>query len=407
MTDALPTPRVHAARSAVFAAFAVTGIAFAAFASRVPDIKHTLGLSPGELGVTLLALSAGSVLGLPMSGWFTDRFGAARTVVGAGVVQAAGLVGAGVAVTVFASRPVLMVTLLVTGLGVGIFDVGMNFEGASVERLLGRSVMPHFHAMFSAGTVASALVGALLSGLHVPVVAHLAAAALLLLGAAPLLLRHFLPSPDRESTIPDREGTNPDRESTDPVAKGVGAAWLEPRTLLIGVVMLAAAFTEGTANDWVAVAFSEGYDLPRWAGVLGFAVFLTFMTLGRIVGTRLLDLHGRVPVLRVLFVSAVVGCVLVVFGGPVLAFVGAAIWGVGASLGFPVGMSAAADDPRRAAARLSVVSTIGYAAFLGGPPLLGFLGDHVGVLHSLLVVGAMAVIALLAIPAVREPAPAR
>ncbi|MDN5797860.1 MAG: MFS transporter, partial [Intrasporangium sp.] len=215
-------------------------------------------------------------------------------------------------------------------------------------------------------------------------------------------------TPDRECTTPDRECTTPDREFDSPAAsreRRAGAAWLEPRTLLIGVVMLAAAFTEGTANDWVAVAFSEGYDLPRWAGVLGFAVFLTFMTLGRIVGARLLDQHGRVPVLRLLFVSAVVGCALVVFGGPVLAFLGAAIWGVGASLGFPVGMSAAADDPRWAAARLSVVSTIGYAAFLAGPPLLGFLGDHVGVLHSLLVVGAMAVIALLAIPAVREPGP--
>jgi fucose permease len=185
---------------------------------------------------------------------------------------------------------------------------------------------------------------------------------------------------------------------------GIGAAWREPRTLLIGVVVLAAAFTEGTANDWVAVALSDGYGLERWVGVVGFAVFLTAMTAGRLLGTRVLDRRGRVPVLRVLFVSAVVGCLFVVFGGPVLAFVGAAIWGVGASLGFPVGMSAAADDPRRAAARMSVVSTIGYTAFLAGPPLLGFLGDHVGVLHSLLVVGAMAVVALVAIPAVREPA---
>ena len=122
-------------------------------------------------------------------------------------------------------------------------------------------------------------------------------------------------------------------------------AWLEPRTLLIGVVVFAAAFTEGTANDWIGVALSDGYGMPRWAGVLGFAVFLTAMTAGRLLGTRVLDRRGRVPVLRALFVAAVVGCLLVVFGGPALAFVGAAVWGVGASLGFPVGMSAAADEP--------------------------------------------------------------
>jgi len=58
--------------------------------------------------------------------------------------------------------------------------------------------------------------------------------------------------------------------------------------------------------------------------------------------------------------------------------------------GFPVGMSAAADDPVRAAARVSVVSTIGYAAFLVGPPLLGFVGDEVGTLNALLVVAGRA-----------------
>jgi fucose permease len=404
-----PQPSTAAlARRAVFTAFAVNGAAFAGFASRVPDIKHTLGLSAGGLGVTLLALSL-SVLGLPLSGWFVHRFGAARTVLGAGLVQAAGLLLVGVGVSVLGDRATVMAALFLTGLGVGVFDVGMNLEGASVERLLGRSVMPHFHAMFSGGTVLSALVGALLSALHVPVAIHLAGVAVLLVSTVPWFLRAFLPraaeDPDRERASSPRDQASSDRGpsvSPQSASAGIGAAWREPRTLLIGVVVLAAAFTEGTANDWVAVAFSDGYDLPRWAGVLGFAVFLSFMTLGRVLGTRILDSYGRVPVLRILFVSAVVGCVLVVFGGPVPAFLGAAIWGVGASLGFPVGMSAAADDPRRAAARMSVVSTIGYGAFLGGPPLLGFLGDHVGVLHSLLAVGAMAVVALLAIPAVRE-----
>jgi hypothetical protein len=89
-----------------------------------------------------------------------------------------------------------------------------------------------------------------------------------------------------------------------------------------------------------------------------------------------------------------------------VAFIGCAIWGVGASLGFPVGMSAAADDPRRAPLRLSVVSTIGYTAFLAGPPLLGFLGNEFGVLNSLLVVGAVSVLALAVVPATRPLAPA-
>ena len=154
------------------------------------------------------------------------------------------------------------------------------------------------------------------------------------------------------------------------------SAWLEPRTLLIGVVVFAAAFTEGTANDWLAVAFVEGHELPAWAGVLAFATFLTFMTLGRIAGTGLLDRFGRVPVLRVSFALAAVGAALVILGNPWVAFVGTAVWGVGAALGFPVGLSASADDAERAAARMSVVATIGYVAFIAGPPVLGLLGDQ-------------------------------
>ena len=103
------------------------------------------------------------------------------------------------------------------------------------------------------------------------------------------------------------------------------------------MVVFAAAFTEGTANDWIGVALSDGYDLPRWAGVLGFAVFLTAMTTGRILGTRLLDRRGRLPVLRVLFVAAVAGSILVVFGGPALAFVGAAVWGSAPASASPSG----------------------------------------------------------------------
>lgn len=391
--SAPPATVVRSARTAVFTAFGINGMAFAALAARVPDLKHQLDLSAGELGITLLAISLGSVIGLPASGWLVHRFGAARAVLGGGGLLMLGLVVVGVGVDVLANRPFVMVGLFLLGLGIGTFDVAMNLEGASVERLLGRAIMPHFHAAFSGGTVVSALIGAGLSYLHVPIGLHLAGVVVLIGVGVPWLLRAFLP----RSVELDEHGDEVRSKA------GVGAAWREPRTLLIGVVVFAAAFTEGTANDWVAVALSDGYELPRWAGVLAFAVFLTAMTTGRLLGTRVLDRHGRLPVLRILFVSAVIGCLLVVFGGPVLAFVGAAVWGIGASLGFPVGMSAAADEPSRAPARMSVVSTIGYLAFLGGPPLLGFLGDHVGVLRSLVVVGAMAVVALLALPAVRRP----
>lgn len=389
--------RVRTARNAVFVVFALAGVVFSSFASRIADSKAELGLSAGQLGLTLFAASCGSVLALPFAGRVADRIGAARTVVTGMVVAGLGLVTVGVAVDVARSRPLMAVGLFFLGMGVGLWDVAMNLEGAAVERLLGRTVMPHFHAAFSGGTVVAALVGSLMSWAGVSLVPHFLGALVVTAVLGWWGVRAFLPRVVEVDPVVAGDGV--------PTAVPVKprSAWLEPRTLMIGMVVLAAAFTEGTANDWIAVGFVEGHDLPAWAGVLAFAVFLSFMTLGRILGTGLLDRHGRVPVLRATFALAAVGSLMVVFGNPVLAYLGTAVWGVGASLGFPVGMSASADDPARAGARMSVVATIGYTAFIAGPPLLGFLGDHFTVLKALLVVTAMVFLAMLVIPATREP----
>ena len=71
-------------------------------------------------------------------------------------------------------------------------------------------------------------------------------------------------------------------------------------------------------------------------------------------------------------------------------------------IGWQPRMSVAADDPSKAAARVSVVSTIGYGAFLCGPPLLGLLAEHVGILHSLLAVMAVLVVSFLLSPVARK-----
>jgi MFS family permease len=72
-----------------------------------------------------------------------------------------------------------------------------------------------------------------------------------------------------------------------------------------------------------------------------------------------------------------------------IAAAGALLWGVGVSLGFPVGMSAGADEPQHAPARVSVISSIGYCAFLAGPPLIGVLGDHLSILRALTAVAVL------------------
>lgn len=392
--SAVDSRLTSAARRGVLAVFAINGVSFASWMSRLPDVKESLALTAGQLSMLLLSLSLGALCGLPLAGRISNHLGVLRTVRLGMVLMVPGLVLAAGAVAVHSSMYLVMPGLFLLGLGNGIWDVAQNIEGTLVERALGRSIMPWFHAAFSGGTVVGALIGAGVVALRVPIFTHLVVVAVVTVVALLWGTAQFLPATG------DTGGDEPVESAARPATR---SAWTEPRTLLIGVMVLAAAFAEGTANDWMAVAFVEGHHLDKALGVVALAVFLSFMTAGRILGTKLLDRYGRVPVLRILFGAAILGCVLVVFGDPWLAFVGAAVWGVGASLGFPVGMSAAADDPERAPQRLSVVSTIGYTAFLAGPPLLGFLGDHYGVLRSLLVVGAVSVLALLVVP-VAKPA---
>lgn len=378
-------PQLTAARNAVGLTFFLNGLVFASWVSRIPEVRSSFDLTNGQLGLVLLAIAVGSVLALPTTGAAINSWGTVRVVRMGATAATLGMLAA--ALGLGHVLPVTVGGLFVYGIGIGVWDVAMNVEGAEVERGLRRTIMPRFHAGFSGGTVVGAVVGALLIELSVPAVVHLVAVVL------PAVVLVWRTSP---TFLPVAEVHEADRTSA-------ARAWLEPRTLLIGVMVLALAMTEGTANDWLAVALVDGHDVSHAVGVAGFAVFVLAMTAGRIAGTTLIDRFGRVTVLWGTMALAGTGVLLIVLAEqPALVVTGIVLWGVGASLGFPVGMSAAADDPVRAASRVSVVSTIGYAAFLAGPPFLGFVGDEVGTLKALLVVAVLLMPAALVVPSARE-----
>lgn len=376
-------------RRAVALVFVLNGFCFAGLVARLPDVRAGLDLSNGALGLLLLAAAAGSLVALPSSGALIQRVGAATVVRGGAVLVVAGLGLGAVGATVVGSVALAAVGLFTYGVGTSVWDVAMNVEGAAVEQALRRTILPRFHAGWSIGTILGAGVGVGVTALQVPMLVHLGLVTVCALGLVIAAVPSFLP------VLPDTATDGPRPRS----------AWREPRTLALGVMVLAFATAEGSANDWLALALIDGYGARHWVGVLGFAVFVTAMTAGRMVGPVLLDRFGRAPVLWATTGAAGAGILMVVLGGHwLVAAAGILVWGLGASLGFPVGMSAAADDRARAAARVSVVSTLGYAAFLAGPPLLGLLADRVGTLQALLAVALLMVPAAVTVRAVhRQP----
>ncbi|WP_113719271.1 MFS transporter [Arthrobacter dokdonensis] len=404
---------VRHAALATFAVFAINGFVFASWAARIPAVTRVLGLTAGEMGLLLLTIAAGSVIALPLAGTVVARLGTACTVqVGGFTSSLGGLIIA--TALAWGSVPLTALGLFFFGVGIGLWDVSQNVEGADVERRLGRTIMPQFHAGFSGGALVGALVGAALSAMNVSMSAHLFAIVALVVVAMVAIPRHFLPSA-RTTAAPDSQrapGSQPARApggslpgsdiSGGALPGKARSAWSESRTLLVGLVVLGAALTEGAANDWIAKATVDGIGATESGGAVMFAVFVASMTAFRFFGGRFIDAHGRVPVLYGSLGAALLGLVLFVVAPNIwLAGLGAVFWGAGAAMGFPMGMSAAADDPARAAARVSVVSTIGYVAFLAGPPLLGFLGDHVTVRWALLAIGVAIVASILTAPAAK------
>jgi MFS family permease len=380
---------VITARNAVALVFPLNGFCFATLASRVPDLRGSLDLSNGALGAVLLAIALGAIVGMPVAGHLIERWGAGAVLRAAALSDLCGLVLAGLFATA-GSAPGTALGLFVYGVGAGVWDVAMNVDGAAVERELGRSIMPRFHAGWSLGTFTGAGVGALAAGYGLPLVVHYSVAPACAVTLAWVASRRLLPV-----VVQDEEA---------PISVPGRSAWLEPRTLAIGFMVLAFALAEGSANDWLALALVDGYDARHWVGVLGFALFVAAMTVGRLGGPVALDRFGRVPSMLASAVVAATGVLVVVWTGvAALAVVGIVLWGLGAALGFPVGMSAAGDDPARAARRVSVISTIGYGAFLGGPPFLGFVGNEIGTLRSLLAVAIAMVPAALLVVSLRRP----
>ena len=391
-------------RNAMFVVFAACGFALAAWVSRTPAVRDGLGASTGHMGWLIFAIAGGAIFGLVSAGALISRFGARPVIRVALLTAALGLVVVAAGASL-ASSGVVFAGLLVFGLGFGTCDVSMNVAGAANERVLGRTVMPVFHAMYSIGTLTGAALGVLATVLGVSVGVHLGVAALILVLAVIPAVR-LIPT-----DLGRAGGTQPKLTTAERLA-----VWKDPRTLLIGLMVLGMGFAEGAAEDWLPLATVDGYGVSETVGAALFGIFVVTMTVGRLCGVLLIDRFGRVATLRASALVAALGLTITIFGpSAVTAAVGIALWGLGTSLGLPVGMSAAADDPRTASARVSAAATVGYAAFLFGPPVLAMLGEHVGLLHSFVAVLALVIVAGLIAPAARplattseaEPEPVR
>jgi MFS family permease len=350
LLDRFRNPRV-----AITVVFALNGVVYGSWASRIPAIQNRLDLSAGALGIALAGVAAGALVAMPLSGSWSARAGSRRVTRSFLVAVCVLLALAGLA----PSLGLLIVATFAYGAANGALDVAMNTQGTSIEKHAGRLILSSLHAGFSAGGLLGALIGAAAAAADLDVRVHLALVGAIALAIGLPMTRDLLPA-DADAAPEGPSFARPSR-----------ALWA------LGILAFCCLLAEGAAADWSAVYVEDALDAPAGQAALAFAAFSATMTLGRLAGDRLAGAFGSVRLLRVcgLVAGAGIGGALLL-AMPGAAIVGFGLLGAGLSVVVPIVFRSAASVPGAAAGpSLAAVSTLGYLGFLAGPPIVGGLAE--------------------------------
>lgn len=388
-----PAAALNRRQRTLFAFFLLPGALLAAWITRTPAIRDALDASLAQMGLVLAGLSVGSMTGLLASGPLIARFGTRPvTQLGMGLILSSMFTLA--LATHLQLLPLASLALLLFGLGMGGAELAINIEGAEVERLSGRIILPTLHGCFSVGTVVGALTSLVLIQLQVPVIWHLLAMG----GLGVLAISPFI-----NGLAP---GFGRTRRGSDPASRTRPQLWREPALLMIAAITLSMTLAEGSAYDWLPLLMADAYATGEMTGTAVFLGFASTMAIGRLGSGPLLRRVDRRRMLLASMLMAATGMAVVVLSQHLLlAVAGVVVWGLGASVAFPLALSAAAVSGDDSNARVKLVATGGYLALLVGPPLLGFVANAMGLRGAFALVLGLVLLALLAIPAVPRTRP--
>lgn len=368
---------------ACFIVLGATGLTTASLLARLPEVRDIVGTTTAGIGFILLGFAIGSVTGLTFSGRLIERIGERAVIVWgfSGMLLATAIQ---IVALSLGSPELLFVAFVVSGLCQMSADVAVNVSGSALERQLARTIMPTLHAGYSIGTLIGVGIGAIgtLVGFTIEVQIGVLA---LVTGVAAIRGAQYLVESARTHRNDDTERTRPP------------SLWRNGVVLALGAGSFAITLVEGASNDWLVLAIVDDYGESRTIGAVSYGVLMTAMIVTRLFGGRVSDAIGRARTLQLFAGIGVAGIILVIVSGNmVLAFLGSAMWGIGVALGIPLFISAAGEGPNPAR-RVAFVATLGYFAFICGPPVLGIIAQEIGLLTTFwILVGFLVVAGILA-----------
>jgi MFS family permease len=365
----------------------VLGLANGVWLARIPAIKQSLQLTDGALGLALLSSPAGLVAVVLVASRIVHRAGSRRSTMIAGICVALLPVLLGVV----PSLPALMAALFAYGLASGMLDVSMNSQAILVERAAGRPLMTSFHACYSFGGLAGALLGGLFATAGISPAVNFTTVGFPLACAAALAGRWLLADSDRNEAAPVAAASPAASPAAARSRRRLLRSWT-PALLIMAALAACSLLGEGSAEGWSAVFLHDNLGTSAGLATLGYAGFSVAMAVGRLTGDRLNARVGAAVLMRGCGLLAAAGLALSLLSHrPATVIVGFTAFGAGLSCTFPLLMSAAGRvEPGQPASGIARVAGSGYAGLLAGPPIIGGLASVAGLRWALVLPLALA-----------------
>jgi len=367
------------ARIAITTAFIINGTVIGALYARIPDIKEQLDISNSALGIALLCLPLGLLFGLGFSGKQSAKRGSAPVTYYSTYALAIALLIVGPVINYYT----FCLTFVLFGACLATQDVAMNSHAIVLEHEADKRYMSTFHATFSMGALAGGLLGGFFAQQKTTIMWQCAFIAMLIF-LANFFVRNMFLSADL-----DKHAVEGKKKIKRPKI-----------FIIVGLLGTCAAIGEGSAGDWGAILARDTFNATPFISTLPYICFSAAMVIGRLFGDRLATKYG--PMNLIIGGGSIAGIGLgggLLVGGIAGVVFGWFAAGIGLSIVVPMLFTQAGEIAKTRfegqfapSEGVAIVSGIAYFGFLVGPPILGFLGDAIGLRWALMVPAILALI---------------
>ena len=363
-------------RYAIFTFYFCQGLGFASWASRIPDIKATIGLDDAAWGTILLMGPIGQVCSMTISGLLVSRLGSKKTLIISAIGYILTLVPIGLATTEYA----LIIGLIIFGFFGNLCNIAVNTQGVNIESLYNKPIMSAFHGGWSLAGFTGSLIGLLMINLRLSPIQHFVF--VIVLVAFAILANHkylLLDKKKNETPGADYLQEREKRRMAKP----------EKFLFLLGFVAFCGMASEGAMFDWSGLYFKDIVEAPESLVPVGFAAFMITMASGRFIADKAIQRWGRRRIVQTSGILISIGLfTAVAFPNIVTTTASFMIIGLGVSSIVPIIYSTAGQKTKISTGMaLTIVSSISFFGFLLGPPVIGYISHVSNLRYSYALIG--------------------